>query len=68
MSVNIKKAIKVAIAMRGISQRDLATAAGLSEASISSIVSRGAPSLKTVERLAKALGMKASELIKFGEE
>lgn len=66
--MNLKKALKVAMASAEVNAKELAVKSGVSETTIShTITGRTVPSSKTLSRLAKGLGIGYSELIKLGE-
>jgi transcriptional regulator with XRE-family HTH domain len=66
--MNIKKAIKIAMAKRDITQKELSEKSGVSETSISqTLTGKTNPNTKTLARIAKAMNMEYSELIKLGE-
>ncbi len=68
MRLNLGKSIKVALAKAGMSQRQLADQMKLSVRFITKLANSKTANLATVEKIAEALGMKASELIALGEE
>lgn len=68
MRVSLGKSIKVALAKAGLSQRQLADRMGLSAPFITKLANKQTAKLETVDKIAAALGMKASELIALGEE
>lgn len=62
------KAIKIAMVQKEINQKELAELSGVSETTISHTLSgKTSPNTKTLSRLAKAMSMSYSELIKLGE-
>ena len=68
MRVSLGKSIKVALAKAGLSQRQLADRMELSAPFITKLANKRTANLETVDKIAAALGMKASELIALGEE
>lgn len=65
--MNIKKSVNIATAKAGITKRDLAALMGISPSSLSGVLGRNVPTGDTLEKMARALGMKVSELIALGE-
>lgn len=68
--MDFAKAVRIARAARGVSQRDLATAAGI-RPSYLSMIERGAranPSTATVRKLADALDLPVTLLMLLGAE
>lgn len=65
--MDIKKSIRVALATKAMNQVDLATALGMSPSAVSQMLSRESITSKNIEKIAAALGMKASELVAMGE-
>lgn len=65
--MNIKKSVNIATAKAGITKRDLAALMGVSPSTLSGVLSRNVPTGDTLEKMARALGMKVSELIALGE-
>lgn len=66
--MNISNAIKIAMIKRSINQRELSRLSGVSETTISHTVSsKTSPNTKTLSRLAAAMDMSYSELIRLGE-
>lgn len=67
--MNIKKAIRLALAMADMTQKDLSIKSGLPSGHLSLIINeKRSMTLTTLSKIAKALNMKASELIALGEE
>lgn len=67
--MNLSKSIRVSLAMKGMSQGDLAEATGIHPSNVSKMVN-GKMAI-TTERLSEicvALGMKVSDFIRLGEE
>lgn len=66
--MNIKKSINVACAQRGWSKKQLAEKMQVTRQRISNIGQQKSPRHETVEKLANAFGLKASEFIALGED
>lgn len=64
--MNIKKAVKVALAQKGLAYSDLAERMGVSTAYLYNLGQN--VTSKTIQSLAESLEMKASELVALGEE
>lgn len=65
--MDIGKSIRVALAMRGIKQKDLAAIMGVRPASVSQLASQKSCTGETIAKLADSFGMSASEFIALGE-
>lgn len=67
--MNIGKSIRVAVAMRGITQGKLAEIAGIHPVNLSKMAN-GKAGLQgdNLQRVADAVGMKVSEFIQLGED
>lgn len=67
--MNIGKSIRVAVAMRGITQGKLAEMAGIHPVNLSKMAN-GKAGLQgdSLQRVADAVGMKVSEFIQLGED
>jgi len=63
MELNAYK-IKLLLAERGMNQVDLAARCGLSRQQISEVLSRKTCSLKTLGKIAKAVGVTVAEIVK----
>lgn len=65
--VEFRRFVKVRLAEMGWSQKDLAIHTGIAESTISAILngSRPYPSVRTLNKMATALGCKPEELYKF---
>jgi len=61
------KAIRVAMAMRSIQQKDLAALIGVNDSTMSTMCRGKYASMRTMERIANALNMKVSALVALGE-
>lgn len=67
--MNTSKAIKIAMIKRDINQKELSRLSGVSETTISHTVSRKtSPNTKTLFKLASAMNMSYSDLIRLGEQ
>ncbi len=67
--MNIGKALRVAMAIKGMKQKDLAELSGVSETTLShTILGRTAPTVTTITKLAKAMNISYSDLVKLGED
>ena len=65
--MNTGKAILVALAMKEMTRKQLAEAVGLAPETVYSMCKSKNASTRTLLRVAGALGMKVSELVKLGE-
>ncbi|MGB5990667.1 MAG: helix-turn-helix transcriptional regulator [Marinifilaceae bacterium] len=66
--MNVKKAIKIAMAQRDTNQKELSVSSGVSETTLSHTISgRSSPNAKTIAKIAEGLNMSYSELVKLGE-
>ena len=67
--MDFKRALKIARIRAGcMSIRDLCKRTGVSPSTIIRIEAGNPPNIETIEKLAEALGMKASDLIAMAEE
>lgn len=66
--MDIGKSIRVALAKRGIKQKDLAGMMGVKPASVSQLASQTSCTGETISKLAEAFGMSASEFVALGED
>lgn len=66
--MNVGKSLKVALAMRGLNQTQLAVQLGCTHVWVSRLANSRSASMATVESLATALHMKVSEFVALGEE
>lgn len=66
--MDLGKAIRVALAQRGMNQSDLAGKMGTGVANISAIINRGSSTTETVKKLADVFDLKVSDLMKLGED
>lgn len=65
--MDLKKSIRMAAAMNDTTQTEIAEKSGFSSAQMSLLLSRGSCTTSTLSKIAAALDMKVSELIKLGE-
>lgn len=63
MKLDVQK-IKLILAEREMNQSDLAKKCGVNRQQINNILSRGSCALKTMGKIAKALGVPVSEIVK----
>ena len=66
--MNVGKSLKIALAMNGIKQSDLAAKVGMTTVWTSRLANSEKAGMGSVEMLAKALDMKVSEFLALGEE
>lgn len=66
--MNIKKSIDIAIALRETSNTEVAKSLKMTKQAFSQMKARENLTMKTVESLAGAFGMSASEFIHLGED
>lgn len=66
--MNVGMSIKIALAKRGMTQVQLATKVQRSTVWINKLACSNSADGKTINMLAKALGMKSSEFIALGED
>jgi transcriptional regulator with XRE-family HTH domain len=66
--MNVGRSIKIAVAKRGMRQKDLAQQMGVTPSSISQLASQANCTGDTLARLAAAFNMKVSEFIALGED
>jgi len=66
--MNIKKSVRIAMAIKGINQKELARLSGISDTTVSSMMTGKAnPNNATISRMAEGMGFSCSELIALGE-
>ena len=65
--MNLKKSISVALAIQELTRDELAEKMGVSRARVYAIAQQKAAKHETLEKVAKALGLKVSEFIALGE-
>lgn len=66
--MNLRKSIKMALAMKGISQKALAKQLGMLETSLSQLAAQKSCTGATLIKMAEAFDMKVSEFVALGEE
>ena len=67
--MNLKKAIRIAMATKEMEQKDIAAASGITPGHLSTVVNgKHSATIPTVQKIADALDMKLSELIALGED
>ena len=67
MQVNVSKSIRVALAMRELTQKQLAERLGMYESAVSQLVNRSSITTDKLKQVADALDMRVSELVALGE-
>lgn len=65
--MNLSKAIRVALAMKEMNQKQLAERLGMYESAMSQLINRSSITTEKLTHIADALGMKVSELVALGE-
>ena len=66
--MNVSKSIRVALAMRELTQKQLAERLGMYESAVSQLVNRSSITTDKLKQVADALDMRVSELVALGEE
>ena len=66
--MNLGKSLKVALAKNAMTQSDLSRAQSWSLRTINKLANREGGSVSDINKLSKALGMKASEFVALGED
>ena len=66
--MNVSKSIRVALAMRELTQKQLAERLGMYESAVSQLVNRSSITTDKLKRVADALDMRVSELVALGED
>ncbi len=67
--MNIAKSVRVATAMRGITQKQMAALANINEVNLSKMINgKHGVSSEQLSRMAEAVDMKVSEFVALGEE
>lgn len=66
--MNVGKSIRVALAKKGMSQKQLAEQLGMRQTSLSQLAAQTSCTGATLEKLASAFDMKASEFVALGED
>lgn len=65
--MNTGKAVRVALAMNSMDQKELAAKVGVSVSTMSALCNGESATTKSLLRVAKALNMRLSELVALGE-
>ena len=65
--MHLGNAVKIALVMKGMKQKDLAEAMGVTTVYVSRICCQESIGMNSVKAIADVLGMKVSELVKLGE-
>ncbi len=65
--MNLQKSFDVALAMRGMKQKDLAAEMKCDESYISRIITSGSTSVRKLQEVCNVLNFKVWEFIKLGE-
>ncbi len=65
--MNTGKAIKIALVIKGVSQKQLSEALGMSAPAVSQLCKRSSASMAMLTKVSGFLGMTVSELISLGE-
>ena len=66
--MNLSKAIRVALAMKEMNQKQLAERLGMYESAMSQLINRPSITTEKLTQIADALDMKVSELVALGED
>ena len=66
--MNLSKAIRVALAMKEMNQKQLAERLGMYESAMSQLINRPSITTEKLTQIADALDMKVSELVSLGED
>lgn len=66
--MNLLKAIRVALAMKEMNQKQLAERLGMYESAMSQLINRPSITTEKLTQIADALDMKVSELVALGED
>lgn len=66
--MNVSKSIRVALAMRELTQKQLAERLGMYESAVSQLVNRSSITTDKLKQVADALDMRVSELVALGED
>ena len=66
--MNLSKAIRVALAMKEMNQKQLAERLGMYESAMSQLINRSSITTEKLTQIADALEMKVSELVALGED
>ncbi len=65
--MSLKKALKIACMDRGITQKELASRAAMTESYLSNIFSKGEMSVRNLQKVCTALDLKVWEFCKLGD-
>ena len=66
--MNLKKSLKMAMVMREMDHEGLAERMGIAKTTVGNFIYRNCVTTDTLTRMAKALDMKVSELVRLGED
>lgn len=66
--MNAAKSLRIAMVKLGMNQTDLAKKAGITQSSISGLANRENWNCESLQKIAKAFGMKVSEFVALGED
>lgn len=66
--MNVGKSIRVALAKKGMTHKQLAEQLGMRQTSLSQLAAQTSCTGATIEKLANAFEMKASEFVALGED
>ena len=66
--MNVRKSVMILLAQRDMKQKDLADQLGMSQGSMSQLLSQTSCTGATLQKLADAFDMKVSDFIKLGED
>lgn len=66
--MDIQKSIKIAMAKRGVNQKELAAELDMGQSSLSLLMRQDSCTGATMRKLARHFGMRVSEFIALGEE
>ena len=66
--MHLGNAVKIALVMKGMKQKDLAETMGVTTVYVSRICCQESIGMNTVKSIADVLGMKVSELVALGED
>ncbi len=65
--MHLGNAVRIALVMKGMKQKELAEALGVSRVYVSRVCSGESVGINALKAIADALDMKVSELVKLGE-
>lgn len=66
--MNVGRSLKIALAMKGMKQSELAAQLKVTDVWISRVANAEKAGMGTVTKLSEALGMKVSEFVALGED